>query len=381
MKSIRHTATLFYYDGPQVFEARDAIGGHYIAVMVEPEAGRDRCAVVGADPERLRQLRCGMLDLRALMVERAEHDWYLATMPESPEQSLPLVAQVGDIAASGFLPDAGFVLNYPPAQGDALREARERNNLVLEIAVEPPESAQEHRIHAGTLVGLLNHLDVLVSHAYRRAVRDLSAAARRSIDRSDDHLMDVVVPAAAGSFRVVLVAAKGPDLLGSTELARALRRVDDLLEDVGDPQRALATTKANRGHLAGAYLRLLRFLVESRCGLHYAWAEPSFQVSRTRAVTEREAGSLVDLLSSVSNLGTETVLLTGALEKLDVRNGSWRLATEDGERSGKTKPGGPSLAGLKGGGFYRFTCTEEIEKVQGSGREVRTLYLTEHEPA
>ena len=27
MKAIRHTTTLFYYDGPQVFEARDAIGG------------------------------------------------------------------------------------------------------------------------------------------------------------------------------------------------------------------------------------------------------------------------------------------------------------------------------------------------------------------
>ena len=28
MKTIRHTATLFYYDGAQVFEARDAIGDY-----------------------------------------------------------------------------------------------------------------------------------------------------------------------------------------------------------------------------------------------------------------------------------------------------------------------------------------------------------------
>ena len=27
MKAIRHVGTLFHYDGPQVFEARDAIGG------------------------------------------------------------------------------------------------------------------------------------------------------------------------------------------------------------------------------------------------------------------------------------------------------------------------------------------------------------------
>jgi hypothetical protein len=52
MKTIRHTATLFYYDGPQVFEARDPIGGHYVAVMVEPQDGKDRYLVTGVAPER-----------------------------------------------------------------------------------------------------------------------------------------------------------------------------------------------------------------------------------------------------------------------------------------------------------------------------------------
>jgi hypothetical protein len=42
MKTIRHTTTLFYYDGTQVSEARDVIGGHYVAVAVESEAAQDR---------------------------------------------------------------------------------------------------------------------------------------------------------------------------------------------------------------------------------------------------------------------------------------------------------------------------------------------------
>ena len=33
MSEIRYLRTLDYYDGPQVFEARDAIGGHYIAIL------------------------------------------------------------------------------------------------------------------------------------------------------------------------------------------------------------------------------------------------------------------------------------------------------------------------------------------------------------
>jgi hypothetical protein len=42
MKTIRHTTTLVYYDGPQVFEGRDSIGVLYIAVMVEPVGEIDR---------------------------------------------------------------------------------------------------------------------------------------------------------------------------------------------------------------------------------------------------------------------------------------------------------------------------------------------------
>ena len=47
MKTIQHTSTLFSYDGPQVFEARDATGGQYIAVAVQARNGLDRYLVTG----------------------------------------------------------------------------------------------------------------------------------------------------------------------------------------------------------------------------------------------------------------------------------------------------------------------------------------------
>jgi len=71
MKTVRHTMTLVYYGGPQVFEARDAIGGHYIAVLVEPVEEKDRYLVAGVEPERLRRFRIGTLDLRSLLVDVA----------------------------------------------------------------------------------------------------------------------------------------------------------------------------------------------------------------------------------------------------------------------------------------------------------------------
>jgi hypothetical protein len=381
MKTIRHTTTLFYYDGPQVFEARDAIGGHYIAVMVEPENGSDRYLVTGVAPERLRQFRASTLDLSTLLSEGGAEEWFFATVADGLDRPLELVPQTAPLVDSGLLPDAGFLLHDRPTEELALKEARERNNLVLEITADPPEASMEHRIHVGTLIGLLSHVQTMIKHAYGSALRELSPDDRRAIDKTDAHMMDVVIPAATGSFRVVLEAAKTPDLLGQSELARALQRVDVLFENAADPAKALATVKAHRGHLAGAYLRLLRFLVKHKTGLRYSWAEPSFAKPNYRAVAEAEAGPLVDVLSGVSNLGGESVTLIGEFEKVNRGAGAWGLLTEEGLQSGKVREGGPSLDGLKVGGRYKFACVEEIEEVEGTGREIHTLYLIEHEPA
>ncbi|CAG1023250.1 hypothetical protein MTYM_02303 [Methylococcales bacterium] len=307
MKSVRYSAALFYYDGIQVFEARDAIGGHYVAVMVEPVDGEDRYLLAGVEPERLRQFRIGELDLRSLLLERAEDAWFIATPRNGFDAPLDLDAQASSLQDSPDLPDAGFLLHDSTAESETLREARSRNNLVREIAVEPPEAAEAHQIHAGTLAGLLANLQTLVKHAYGAALRD-RPGTRRGADRADAHLLNVVIPAAAGSFRLVLEAATAPDMFGHSPLADALERIDGFFEHVDDPKQTLAMVKAHRGHFAGAYLRLLRFLVENKTGLRYAWAELGDSSPRQHAVTKAEAVPLVEYLSGVSNVGAETVL-------------------------------------------------------------------------
>lgn len=42
MRTIRHTKTLFYHDGPQVIEAIDDDGQSFIGVMVEPDGVEER---------------------------------------------------------------------------------------------------------------------------------------------------------------------------------------------------------------------------------------------------------------------------------------------------------------------------------------------------
>ncbi len=376
MKTIRHTNTLFYYDGPQVFEARDAIGGHYVAVMVETDRTNEYYLVAGVAPEQLRQFRSGMIDLRSLLIEADKEEQYLAAVNSDLEHPLELEHLHTPLMDSGFLPDAGFVLHYHPSDNSVLREARERQNLVLEIAAEPPEAATQHRIRANTLAEMLHRVQAMVKYAFRVA----TSGNRNRYRQPDEDMMDVVVPAAAGSFQIVLEAASMPNLFGGSELADALHRVDALFEDTANPERTLNVVKEHRGHLAGAYLKLLRFLVEQKTGLRYSWAEPKSERPSNRAVSQSEAGPLVDILSSVTNLGSERVTLEGTFERFNRGSGLWGLLTNEGSRSGKIRDAGPSLDGLEVGERYRFHCDEEIEEINITGRELRILYLNRHEP-
>ena len=384
MKSIRHTNTLFYYDGPQVFEARDAIGGHYVAVMSGPELRpetaapsdglSDRYLIAGVAPEQLRQFRVGTIDLRSLLVSSDDDERYVATARNGVENALELERLTTPLIESGYLPDEGFLLR-DHASSTVLREARERNNLVVEIIAEPPEASVGHRIRANTLAGMLHHVQAMVRHAYRKARPHLGARTPQPTDA----LLDVVVPAAPGSFRVVLEAATMPDLFGDSDLELALPKVDALLEPAESPPETLEFVKDNRGHLVGSYLKLLRFLAENRTGLRYSWAAPNSETPTTRAVLERETRPLIEALSSVEKLAREVVVLEGSFDKFNRNTGLWGLLTEDGLYSGKIGEEGPSLDGLEVGGSYRFFCDEEIEEVLLTGREKRTLYLNQHE--
>ena len=384
MKSIRHTNTLFYYDGPQVFEARDAIGGHYVALTLGPKLRPetaalsdglgDRYLVAGVAPERLRQFRVGTIDLRSLLVSSDSEERYVATSRNGVESALDLERLTTPLIESGYLPDEGFLLR-DHASSTVLREARERNNLVVEIIAEPPEASGGHRIRANTLAGMLHHVQAMVRQAYRKVRPHLGVRAPQPTDA----LLDVVVPAAPGSFRVVLEAATMPDLFGDSDLELAIPKVDALLEPAASPLETLAFVKENRGHLAGSYLKLLRFLAENRTGLRYSWAAPNSETPTTRAVLERETRPLIEALSSVEKLAREMVVLEGGFDRFNRNTGLWGLLTEDGSYSGKIGEEGPSLDGLEVGGSYRFFCDEEIEEVLLMGREKQTLYLNRHE--
>ena len=375
MTTIQLTDALVYCDGVNVFEGRDSIGGHYVGMIVDTVGDLDRYVVVGAPPERLRQFRSGMLDLRTLLLGTPGGDWYMTLTNSIHGEPLVLEPQSTSLADADFLPNEGFVLDDVPVYDRALVEARGRGNVILEFSTEPPEAAEAHRIHMATLGGLLIQMQMLLRHAYRRAVSELSDSNRSAIDTTDSYLMDVIVPASAGSFNVVLEAAKPPDMFGSSELRRALQRMDKVFEIAGQPSEARDRLQEHKGHLAGSYIRLMNFLSSNSTGMSYSWADPMSTKSQHGGVSESVARQLVELLSGVSSLSSESVTLMGEFERVNRSAGDWALLTDDGIRRGTTQDGSPSLDGLQVGKVYTFECREQVDIVYATGREKQTLYL------
>ena len=377
MKTIRVYQTLFEYDGPQVFEARDRIGGHYVGVMA-PEGHMDwrsEFLVAGVEPERLRQFRAGIIDLRTLLLESAPDLRYRGALPTRFEAEFEIRPLDAGAIDNGLLPQPGFRLHEAPAKDAVVQQAQASNNLVLRVSVEPPEAATEHRIHATTLAELLHRIQVLVRRAHGFVTKGQDASMRRS---GEDRL-DVIVPAAAGSFELVLEAQRG-DLFGD-RLRPAMELVDKLLGDVKEPSNASDAVAQYRGHLAAAYLRLLRFLSEHETGLRYAWAAPQSERAGGCAISHSEASAVMSRLSEVEDLGRERVILEGTFERFDRQKGQWGLRTESGLRRGGIGNSGTSLDGLQVGARYCFHCDEEIEQAYVTGEERRVLVLRHHEVA
>ena len=110
MKQIRHTGTLVYYDGVQVFSGRDEAGARYIGVLADSSNSSDSYVVVEVSAERMHRFHTGAPDLKALLVEEARDGWYLAEVRDGFKCPLTLQEQSGADVETNLTPEDDFVL-------------------------------------------------------------------------------------------------------------------------------------------------------------------------------------------------------------------------------------------------------------------------------
>ena len=115
MKTIKHTNTLVYYDGVQVFAGQDDVGDHYVGAMIDTVGDADQYLVVTVAPDPLNRFYAGDLDLRTLLLESSVDGWYTALVDDDFERPVSLDPEQGPLLEMDYLPEAGFRLGKTPA--------------------------------------------------------------------------------------------------------------------------------------------------------------------------------------------------------------------------------------------------------------------------
>ena len=131
MKTVKITEILDYYDGMQIFAARDSIGSHYIGEMIDTVGDHDRYAVVSISSDRLADFRAGRVDLRTVLLGIPGGEWYIM-MPEGGiDDPQALIPQSKSMAEADVLPEDGFFLKSErPCNVEAIKRALEHGKTV-----------------------------------------------------------------------------------------------------------------------------------------------------------------------------------------------------------------------------------------------------------
>ena len=378
MSQLTYIATLIYYDGHQLVVVKDEVDTCYLCILTGDEGGYFLYCCVAISRAKYSLLINNRIDVRDAFVERESEHWYRLRTQDITDRQFTFEMVSGAIP-DNLLPDSGLMASPPATSDELVFFSKERNNIVSEIAVEPPE-ASNHNISAKTLSLLLDAFQGLVKRGIAVSrKRQNSTTSHLAVDA---HIVDVCafVP---GSFKIRFESRAGLDFIGDSDMENAFGLIERVLSSSSEPEKIAAALEGYKGHFVTNLIKLLRVAAENKTYLKLSWAKPSFNRVRSISVEHRHIPPLLELLTSKEEMLVETIVFVGLLKKADVDSGAWRIKSdEDGkEYSGSINESSLSLSGLKTDSRYKVVCIERIEEAPFTGRETVSLYATKFDPA
>ena len=373
---IEYRSTLAYYDGPEVFDASDRIGGNYIGMMLDSDVQAFKILVVGVAQDHLMRLRRGDIDLRSAILAAAEYGWYLCET-DTLEGRIPISDRRTGAPTESMLPDENYYLSDPvDNQNAAMVTALERSNFVVSLKIEPINLLTPHRLKLKDYGDLISRLNSLISDT---KLFNSSAQEPAEIPPAD---LDIVTPATSGSL-VVLLEASSPDndiFRPHQFLVGALRQIDKAVHVTFDSESVEALASLRDVKFTKKYMQLLNVLNRCEVDLQYSWAEPRFQLGNSKSVTFAKTRSLVESIKARANdvMVEKERTVQGEFVRFNRRSGAWGLAVDEdslvrGTIDRKEHP--DQLDGLRVGARYTFTCVEKHTFGQAWKNEAPTLIL------
>ena len=220
MKTIKLTEVLDYYDGIQIFAAADPDGNHYVCEMIDTVGDFGRYAVVGVSPNRLAEFRAGGVDLRTLLLEAPDGEWYITVANGTIDDPLTLEPQQESLAETDYLPEAGFFLEEETSDESAETQlaipapaATTTNRRLIENWLPIKEISVEAIREGGALAGHPPVNQLHVWWARRPLVASRSAIAAALLNPDADRSVFIQ---AIGSTETVVYERRKMDEIKAT---------------------------------------------------------------------------------------------------------------------------------------------------------------------
>lgn len=388
-QSIAICEVLVEADIPELLLARDAAGASYLALLAERSAnGRFLCVAVS--PSRLADLCAGKLDLRRAFFESENREAFVGTYDRANDKPTLALEALSDIPTT-WLPKEGFKLPLflPHAEDDVSEEAAELASEAIQkrasvgvFTMRPPESYPEPKISSYHLSTGIRLFQNVIRRSYEKVYALSDISLRDLLFSPDGYEIQVLPQFAGGSFTIRFESKwNNADLLGSTGVGMAMKRLDDLTKHINDPELALPALRDSGGEVVRSYQALLRFVRDEKIPLSYRWADPSTPSPAKHQIGVDAAEKTYDLIASRRELTSTPVVLTGTFQALSRRAdvGEWKLNTGAKVVRGETVDGaGNLLAGIiYQTQRYQVVCDEHIDESVVSGRPKKKLFLKE----
>ena len=362
--------TLLYYDGPVLFVGQDEVDTMYICQLITRNEKNEQFLCIPISRGRLEEFQIGNIDLKLVFKQPEVPSYYLLSIENDTESDMVLkFVDETDIDESWF-PDEGFFLETPYHEEEdklIIKDSIEKQTAVLHFAINPPESRKESKISSARLIQGLQITQGLIREAYKKAIRDMGKPIRKLLDNIDNYQLDVY-GVSEGSFNIHFQAKTPADMYGFVEIERALGKIDELTDNIGDQDSFLKTIRENKGHLATYYLKLLEFVIKNDAPIYYSWTSPSLQKSIRYSISKKQAIPLYERLSEMKELTTVEFELIGSFVKADTRTGRWTVLTENSRlyHGDMSERGSATLSGIVlETKKYKFLLEEQlIENVE-----------------
>jgi len=370
---------LLYYDTPQLFVSRDAVGTNYICMLIEQNTDFDKFACISVSEQKLTQFTNGHIDLRDVFLTPEINQFYYTHVQNYQSNYFEIIPIEIEQLPPEWLPDEGVFINLDQVQSEVLIESKEKAKTIIHLNLNPPESINEPRIKALTLTEALLRFQTMLKYAYKKSIVSFPYAQRKQLNVPENYQLDVFA-FAQGSFKIKMQSQCYPNLFGETEILRALELVDQLVDNIDDIGGSLKLLSQNKGHFANTYINFIKYIAESKSKLTYAWAYSGIKSPVMKQISSDQAQHLYEIFNQQDELKEETIELIGYFDKVDEKYGKWRLVDKEnntyngelGEVEGITLKGVIIRTML-----YRLVCIEKIIEIVGTSEEKKSIQLVE----